>query len=191
MATAVDSQSIPRQAPPELQRWVEQVALRTRPERVHWCDGSDDEYRLLIRQMLASNDLHELNPATHPGCYLHRSNPSDVARVEHLTFVCSGQQDDAGPNNNWMAPAEARRKMDALFDGCMRDRTMYVVPYCMGPIDSPYSRCGVEITDSAYVAANMRLMTRMGSAALARIATDGSFVKGLHSIGQLDPDRRY
>ncbi len=191
MATAVDSQAIPRQAPPELRRWVEQVAKRTRPEHVHWCDGSNDEYRQLIRQMLASKELHALNPATHPGCYLHRSHPSDVARVEHLTFVCSEQQEDAGPNNHWMAPAEARRKMDALFDGCMRGRTMYVIPYCMGPIDSPYSRCGVEITDSAYVAANMQLMTRMGSAALGRIASDGSFVKGLHSIGELDPERRF
>ena len=191
MATAVDSQAIPRQAPPELRRWVEQAAMRTRPGRIHWCDGSSAEYRLLIRQMLASKDLHELNPATHPGCYLHRSHPSDVARVEHLTFVCSEQQDDAGPNNNWMAPAEARRKMDALFDGCMRGRTMYVVPYCMGPIDSPYSRCGVEITDSAYVAANMKLMTRMGAGALARIARDPNFVKGLHSIGELDPERRF
>ncbi len=191
MATAPDRLVSPAQAPPELRRWVEQVAARTRPDRVHWCDGTDAEYRLLIRQMLASKDLLELNSATHPGCYLHRSHPSDVARVEHLTFVCSEVQEDAGPNNHWMAPAEARRKMEALFDGCMRGRTMYVIPYCMGPIDSPFARCGVEITDSAYVAANMKLMTRMGSAALARIAGDGGFVKGLHSIGELDPERRF
>ncbi len=191
MATARDRLVSPAQAPPELRRWVEQVAARTRPDRVHWCDGTDAEYRLLIRQMLASKDLLELNSATHPGCYLHRSHPSDVARVEHLTFVCSEVQEDAGPNNHWMAPAEARRKMEALFDGCMRGRTMYVIPYCMGPIDSPFARCGVEITDSAYVAANMKLMTRMGSAALARIAGDGGFVKGLHSIGELDPERRF
>ncbi len=191
MATTPDRFVLPAESPPELRRWVEQVASRTRPERMHWCDGSEAEYRLLIRQMLASKELLELNPATHPGCYLHRSHPSDVARVEHLTFVCSESQQDAGPNNHWMAPAEARRKMDALFDGCMRGRTMYVIPYCMGPIDSPYSRCGVEITDSAYVAANMKLMTRIGSAALARIAGDGSFVKGLHSIGELDPERRF
>jgi len=163
MATAAGSES-PRQAPPELKRWVEKVALHTRPERVHWCDGSDEEYRLLIRQMLASGDLLELNPVTNPGCYLHRSHPSDVARVEHLTFVCCESQDDAGPNNNWMAPAEARRKMDTLFDGCMRGRTLYVIPYCMGPLDSPYARCGVEITDSAYVAVSMKIMTRMGRA---------------------------
>jgi len=114
-----------------------------------------------------------------------------VARVEHLTFVCTDDKDDAGPNNNWMAPADAHQKIDALFDGCMRGRTMFVIPYCMGPIDSPYARMGVEITDSAYVVANMRMMTRMGSAALQRIEKDGIFVKGLHSTGDLDPERRF
>ena len=191
MATAPDRFPSPAMAPAELRRWVDQVALRTRPERVHWCDGSDEEYDELIRRMLADGDLHRLNPEGFPGCYLHRSHPSDVARVEHLTFVCTTAEADAGPNNHWMAPDAARRKMDALFDGCMRGRTMYVIPYCMGPIDSPYARCGVEITDSAYVAANMRLMTRMGEAALARIAGEGPFVKGLHSIGELDPERRF
>jgi phosphoenolpyruvate carboxykinase (GTP) len=191
MATAPDRSADPLHAPESLRRWVLEVAARTRPDQVHWCDGSDPEYRELVRRMQADGDLLKLNPESFPGCYLHRSNPSDVARVEHLTFVCTERQEDAGPNNPWMAPAEARRKMDALFEGCMRGRTMYVVPYCMGPIDSPYARCGVEITDSAYVAANMRLMTRMGAAALARIARDGSFVKGLHSIGELNPERRF
>jgi phosphoenolpyruvate carboxykinase (GTP) len=170
---------------------VLEVAARTRPDQIQWCDGSEPEYRELVRQMLGSGDLLKLDAGSFPGCYLHRSNPSDVARVEHLTFVCTEKQEDAGPNNHWMAPAEARRKLGALFEGCMRGRTMYVVPYCMGPIDSPYSRCGVEITDSAYVAANMKIMTRMGDAALRHIARDGIFVKGLHSIGQLDPDRRF
>ncbi|MDQ3160331.1 MAG: phosphoenolpyruvate carboxykinase (GTP), partial [Pseudomonadota bacterium] len=128
---------------------------------------------------------------THPRSWLHRSHPDDVARVEHLTFVCTPEQEDAGPNNHWMAPADGHAQMDALFDGCMAGRTMYVIPYCMGPIDSPLSRCGVEITDSPYVVANMRIMTRMGAAALARIEREGSFVKGLHSIGELDPNRRY
>ena len=114
-----------------------------------------------------------------------------MARVEHLTFICTKNRDDAGPNNNWMAPDEARAKMRELFKGCMKGRTLYVVPYCMGPIDSPYSRCGVEITDSAYVVINMAIMTRMGRPALERIARDGKFVKGLHSIGELDPNRRF
>jgi phosphoenolpyruvate carboxykinase (GTP) len=141
--------------------------------------------------MVERGDLLPLNPQTHPDCFLHRSNPSDVARVEHLTFVCTRHEDDAGPNNNWMAPTAAHQKMDALFEGCMRGRTMYVVPYCMGPIDSPYSRCGVEITDSAYVVVNMRIMTRMGTPALTRIEHEGRFVRGLHSIGELDPERRF
>jgi phosphoenolpyruvate carboxykinase (GTP) len=174
-----------------LNEWVAAVAERTRPDRIHWCDGSDNENRRLIEQMLESNDLLALNPDTHPECYLHRSAPSDVARVEHLTFVCSEREEDAGPNNNWMAPAEARALMNGLFSGCMSGRTLYVVPYCMGPIDSPLSRCGVEITDSPYVVVNMRLMTRMGRAALERIERDGHFVRGLHSTGELDPERRY
>jgi phosphoenolpyruvate carboxykinase (GTP) len=174
-----------------LQRWVDDVAALTRPAHIHWCDGSDAEYRRLVQQMLTSGDLVELNQDTHPGCYLHRSHPSDVARVEHLTFVCSKDEQDAGPNNHWMAPAEAHGKMDALFDGCMEGRTMYVIPYCMGPIGSPLARCGVEITDSPYVVINMRTMTRMGAAAQARIEREEQFVKGLHSTGELDPERRF
>ncbi|HEY8010639.1 MAG TPA: phosphoenolpyruvate carboxykinase (GTP) [Rudaea sp.] len=179
-----------------LNRWVEEVAASTQPERIHWCDGSEAESDALVELMLKSGDLIELNPRTHPNCYLHRSHPSDVARVEHLTFICTENRDDAGPNNNWMAPADAHAKIDALFAGSMRGRTLYVIPYCMGPIDSPLARCGVEITDSPYVVANMRIMTRMGAAALARIEREGelregSFVKGLHSIGELDPARRY
>ncbi len=171
--------------------WVAEVAALTDAETIHWCDGSDAEYQQLVDEMLADGTLFKLNEETHPRCYLHRSNPSDVARVEHLTFVCTHHSHDAGPNNNWMDPVDARRLMHDLFSGCMHGRTLYVVPYCMGPIDSPYARCGVEITDSAYVAANMKLMTRMGSAALERIGREGTFVKGLHSTGELDPDRRY
>jgi len=174
-----------------LQRWVDEAAALTRPARIHWCDGSDAEYQALVQQMLQTGDLVELNQQTHPGCYLHRSSPSDVARVEHLTFVCTKEREDAGPNNHWMDPAEAHAKMDGLFDGCMEGRTMYVIPYCMGPIDSPLARCGVEITDSPYVVANMRTMTRMGAAALARIEREETFVKGLHSTGELDPERRF
>lgn len=174
-----------------LNQWVLETARLTRPDRIHWCDGSDTENDELIGQMLADGTLLRLNPDTHPNSYLHRSHPDDVARVEHLTFVCTSQRDDAGPNNHWMEPEIARKQMKSLFEGCMEGRTMYVVPYCMGPIDSPLSRCGVEITDSAYVVANMRIMTRMGAAALARIEREGSFVKGLHSTGDLNPDRRF
>jgi phosphoenolpyruvate carboxykinase (GTP) len=174
-----------------LNQWVLEVARLTQPDSIQWCDGSDSESKALTELMLSTGDLVALNPQTHPDCHLHRSNPSDVARVEHLTFVCTPDEHDAGPNNNWMAPADAHAKIDALFAGCMRGRTMYVIPYCMGPIDSPMSRCGVEITDSPYVVANMRIMTRMGAAALARIEREGTFVRGLHSIGELDPDRRF
>lgn len=174
-----------------LNQWVLEVARLTRPDKVQWCDGSDSENEALIKNMLADGTLVKLNEETHPGSYLHRSHPDDVARVEHLTFVCTTERDDAGPNNHWMAPALAHKQMDELFAGCMEGRTMYVVPYCMGPIDSPLSRCGVEITDSPYVVANMRIMTRMGAAALARIEREGSFVKALHSIGDLNPDRRF
>ena len=176
---------------PDVSHWVDEVARLTQPARVHWCDGSDAEFHRLERELVAKRELLPLNPNSFPGCYLYRSDPSDVARVEHLTFVCTENPQDAGPNNHWLAPAEAHRKMDALFAGCMAGRTLYVVPYCMGPIESPFSRCGVEITDSAYVVLNMKLMTRMGRAALERITRDGAFVKGLHSIGDLNPARRF
>jgi phosphoenolpyruvate carboxykinase (GTP) len=174
-----------------LNQWVDEAARLAQPDRVHWCDGSEAEHRAMLATMCASGDLIALNPETHPDCYLHRSHPSDVARVEHLTYVCTQRAEDAGPNNHWMDPAKAHALIDGLFAGAMRGRTMYVVPYCMGPIDSPIARCGVEITDSPYVVANMRLMTRMGAGALARIEREGGFVKGLHSVGELDPNKRY
>ncbi|VAW34855.1 Phosphoenolpyruvate carboxykinase [GTP] [hydrothermal vent metagenome] len=174
-----------------LANWVKQVAELTQAQNIIWCTGSDSEKQQFDELLLASGDYQKLNETTHPNCFLHLSDPQDVARVEHLTFICTEQKEDAGPNNNWMNPQKAHVKIDELFDGCMHNRTMYVIPYCMGPIDSPLSRCGVEITDSAYVVQNMRLMTRMGSAALKRIEAEGVFVKGLHSTGELDPDRRY
>ncbi|WP_395770953.1 phosphoenolpyruvate carboxykinase (GTP) [Arenimonas sp.] len=176
---------------PELNAWIHTYASLTEADQVHWCDGSDEENGRLVKMMLDTGDLMALNPSSHPNCFLHRSSASDVARVEHLTFVCSKNREDAGPNNHWMDPAEAKAKMDALYKGCMKGRTLYVVPYCMGPIDSPLARCGVEITDSPYVVINMRLMTRMGAAALARIEREASFVKGVHSTGDLNPDRRF
>jgi phosphoenolpyruvate carboxykinase (GTP) len=174
-----------------LQDWVDSVARLTQPEDIHWCNGSESEYKRLVNQMNRTGELVELDQETYPHCYLHRSHPSDVARVEHLTYVCTKTKADAGSNNNWLDPEEAHRTIDALFEGVMQGRTMYVIPYCMGPIDSPYARLGIEITDSAYVVINMKLMTRMGATALARIEKEGQFVKGLHSTGDLDPDKRF
>ncbi|MEM7082367.1 MAG: phosphoenolpyruvate carboxykinase (GTP) [Pseudomonadota bacterium] len=174
-----------------LKQWVDECAALTRPDQIHWCTGDDAENQMLTDLMLNNGSLSKLNETSFPNCYLHLSDQQDVARVEHLTFICTPEEADAGPNNHWMAPLDGHAKMDALFDGCMAGRTLYVIPYCMGPIDSPLSRCGVEITDSPYVVANMRIMTRMGSDALARIERDGTFVKGLHSTGELDPDRRF
>jgi len=189
--TSLHHAASPSRAPEALDRWVHEVRTLTEPARVHWCTGSDAEAAELTGELVKKGELLRLNEERFPGCYLYRSNPNDVARVEHLTFVCTKSEADAGPNNIWMAPDAAHHKMDALFRGAMRGRTLYVVPYCMGPIDSPYARLGVEITDSPYVVLNMRMMTRMGTPALERIAREGRFVKGLHSIGELDPERRF
>ena len=196
MATAPNLLSPLPRLSREVANWVDSVATLTQPAQVHWCDGSEEEIRALTQELVHKGELKVLNQKEFPGCHLARSNPSDVARVEHLTFICTSSKEDAGPNNNWMDPKEAHAKMRDLFAGCMKGRTLYVVPYCMGPIDSPYARCGVEITDSAYVVLNMAIMTRMGRAALERIARDGTskdkpFVRGLHSTGELDPNRRF
>ncbi len=174
-----------------LERWVNDAARITRPDRIHWCDGSEEEYHNLIEEMLRDGTLIRLNQKTYPGSYLHRSHPSDVARTEHLTFICTSRKEDAGPTNNWMAPKEARERVGKLFEGSMKGRTMFVVPYIMGPASSPYSKLGVEITDSPYVAVNMRLMTRMGKVAMDRLGSGDEFVPGLHSIGDLSADRRF
>jgi phosphoenolpyruvate carboxykinase (GTP) len=191
MATAAHLiNSLPHLSP-DVAKWVDSVRELTQPRAIHWCDGSDAEIKELTQMLVRDGELTILNPDTYPGCHLSRSNPSDVARVEHLTYICTPNKEDAGPNNNWMEPAQAHAKMRGLFSGCMKNRTLYVVPYCMGPINSPLSRCGVEITDSPYVVINMSIMTRMGRPALERIARDGKFVRGLHSIGELDPERRF
>ncbi|MGC4027563.1 MAG: phosphoenolpyruvate carboxykinase (GTP) [Steroidobacteraceae bacterium] len=192
MATAPNALIPLQQLSREVSDWVASVAALTQPDQIHWCDGSTAETARLRNELIARKELAPLNEKTFPDCYIARSHPSDVARVEHLTFICTPHREDAGPNNNWMPPADAHAKMDELFKGCMKGRTLYVVPYCMGPLDSPYSRCGVEITDSAYVVLNMGIMTRMGRAALERIGAEGGkFVRGLHSIGELDPNRRF
>jgi phosphoenolpyruvate carboxykinase (GTP) len=171
--------------------WVRTVSEQTQPRAIHWVEGSEAEARELTTQLLRSGELTALNAQQFPGCQLARSAPNDVARVEHLTYICTRSQEDAGPNNHWMDPQQAHAKMRELFHGCMRERTLYVIPYCMGPLDSPLSRCGVEITDSPYVVLNMLIMTRAGRAALERIAREDDFVRGLHSIGELDPERRF
>jgi phosphoenolpyruvate carboxykinase (GTP) len=174
-----------------LKAWVDEVATHTKPSRVDWVDGSEKENDRLIAEMLDQRVLFRLNHDRYPNCYLHRSDPNDVARTEHLTFICSREKEDAGPNNNWMDPREAKQKVGALFAGAMQGRTMYVIPYVMGPLGSPLSKVGVEITDSPYVVANMRIMTRMGDAALRQLGDSPDFVKGLHSLGDLSPDRRF
>jgi phosphoenolpyruvate carboxykinase (GTP) len=174
-----------------LEFWVETSAKLTKPSKIVWCDGSEAENEQLTERMLDDGTYIELNQKTYPRCYLHRSSPNDVARTEGLTFICTQKKIDAGPTNNWMAPAEAKEKVRPLFDGAMKGRTMYVVPYIMGPAASPYSKIGVEITDSPYVAASMRIMSRMGKVALDRLGDSDDFVPGLHSLGDLSPDRRF
>ncbi len=173
-----------------LSEWVADVARLTKPDRVQWCDGSEEERQRLFKEAVAAGVLIALNPRKRPGCYLHRSNPNDVARSEDLTFICTRNKDDAGPTNNWMAPDETYRKMRGWFDGSMRGRTMYVIPYIMGPADSPFAKVGVELTDSIYVALNMGYMTRMGNIALEMLGASDDFNRGLHSTLNLDPQRR-
>ena len=174
-----------------LEQWVDEVAALTRPKDISLCDGSEAENQRLIEEMLATGTLSELNQQKYPGCFLHRSDPSDVARTEHLTFICSPHKEDAGPTNNWMDPREAKARVGALYKGCMQGRTLYVIPYLMGPAGSPFGKIGVEITDSPYVVASMRIMTRMGEQAMQQLNGSADFVKGLHSLGDLSPERRF
>jgi len=174
-----------------LETWVQEAARLTKPDRIVFCDGSEAEYQRMAEKLLAQGDTFALNEKTYPNCHLHRSSVNDVARTEHLTFICAPDKDDVGPTNNWMDPGAAKHKLGVLFDGAMRGRTMYVIPYIMGPADSPLSKLGVEATDSPYVVASMRIMTRMGNVAMLRLGSSAEFVPGLHSLGDLDPTRRY
>ncbi len=180
-----------------VEQWVEEQAALTKPSKVYWIQGTEDEMRRLVEQGIkeektgANQTFRELSHEAFANSYLHRSHPNDVARTEQLTFVCTPEKEDAGPNNNWMAPAEAKALVSGLFDGCMQGRTLYVIPYMMGHPDSPYAKPCIQITDSIYVAVSMYIMTRVGKHILDRIKSSGYFVKGLHSVGELDPAKRY
>jgi len=176
---------------PEAQGWVRRMAALCQPDSIVWCDGSEEEKNRLLRECLASGELEDLNPEKWPGCYLHRSDPNDVARMEELTFICTREKSDAGVTNHWMAPQEAYEKLGEIFRGSMKGRAMYVVPFIMGPVGSPFQKIGIELTDSRYVVLSMRVMTRMGRAAFKELGRRGEFTRCLHGKADLNPQRRF
>jgi phosphoenolpyruvate carboxykinase (GTP) len=172
-------------------RWVEDMAKLCQPDTIYWCNGSEQEKQGLTRDLLEKGTLIQLNQEKLPGCYYHRSNPNDVARVEQCTYICTESREEAGPTNNWAPPREMYQKLYGLFRGSMRGRTMYVIPYLMGPAGSPMAKVGVELTDSGYVVLNMRIMARMGEIAYQQLGDSNDFNRGLHSMLDVNPDRRY
>ena len=176
---------------PHVLSWVAEKAKLCQPARIHWCDGSEEERDALTKQAVDAGILIPLNQEKLPGCCLHRSDPKDVARVEGRTYICTPTREEAGPTNNWMAPDEAYAKLEGLYEGSMKGRTMYVIPYVMGPLGSPSSKVGVELTDSIYVALSMRVMTRMGAKALEMLGDSDDFNRGLHAMLDIDPANRY
>ena len=171
--------------------WIAQQIKLTAPDQVVWIDGSEEQLEQLREEACATGEIYKLNQEKLPGCYLHRSDPSDVARVEGRTFICCEKQEDAGPTNNWMAPAQMHAMLDELCGGAMKGRTMYVIPYSMGPVGSPFAKYGIELTDSIYVVLNMDIMTRVGQAVLDQLGDSPDFIKGLHCKADLDPEKRY
>lgn len=169
--------------------WIDEKVKLTKPDQVIWIDGSDDQLEQLRKEACATGEMYKLNQEKLPGCYLHRSDPTDVARVESRTFICCKKKENAGPTNNWMDPEEMYAKLNELYDGSMKGKTMYVIPYCMGVVGSPFAKYGIELTDSIYVVLNMAIMTRAGEAAMAYL--DDNFIKGLHACADLDPEKRY
>ncbi len=171
--------------------WLEEMKALTKPDKVVWIDGSEEQLEALRAESVETGEMIKLNQEKLPGCYFHRTAVNDVARVEDRTFICTTKKEDAGPNNNWMAPAEMYAKLEKLYDGSMIGRTMYVIPYSMGPVGSPFSKIGIELTDSIYVVLNMAIMTRIGTPVMEALGEDGDFVKCLHSKKDVNPDERY
>ena len=171
--------------------WVQEVAELTKPEKVVWITGEEAQLEEIRKEGCSTGELIKLNEEKLPGCYLHRSDTRDVARVEARTFICCKEEKNAGPTNNWMDPQEMYSKLNKLYDGCMKGRTMYIIPFAMGIVGSPFAKYGIEITDSIYVVVSMNIMTRIGTQVLDAIGEDGEFTKGLHSKADLDPEERY